>query len=100
MNTSKLTIAALAAITAALGFAVVPALTTSQAFAQDCAGCGGGGHLRAETCEQTQSGDVVADDCPGQSQKSPNKDETTTIDAGKSGKPKYICDEDGVCTRV
>ena len=99
MNT-KVTFAAIAAISVALALAVVPALTTSQAFAQDCPGCQGGGHDRDETCTQTQSDDVVEGDCPGESQKSKNKDEVTIIDAGKSGKPKFICDEEGVCTRV
>ena len=47
-NSHKVTFAALAAITAVLGFAVVPALT-NQVFAQDCPGCQGGGHQKEFT---------------------------------------------------
>ena len=96
----KVTFAALAAITVALGLAVVPAVTTSQAFAQDCPGCQGGGHEREETCDKKNTDEIEEGPCPGESQKSKNKDEETIINAGKSGKPKFICDEEGVCTRV
>jgi hypothetical protein len=78
----------------------VPALTTSQAFAQDCPGCEGGGHEREETCDKKNTVEVEEGPCPGESQKSKNKDEETIINAGKSGNPKFICDEEGVCTRV
>ena len=96
----KVTFAALAAITVALGLAVVPALTTSQAFAQDCPGCGGAGHEKTQTCDKKNTPEIEQGPCPGESQKSKNKDESTTINAGQSGKPKFICNEEGVCTRV
>lgn len=44
----KMTFATVAAITAVLGFAVVPALT-NQVFAQDCPGCQGQGHNKEAT---------------------------------------------------
>jgi hypothetical protein len=100
MNSNKVTLAAIAAIGVALGFAVVPALTTSQAFAQDCPGCQGGGHEREETCDKKNTDVIEEGPCPGESQKSKNKDEGTTINAGQSGNPKFICNEEGVCTRV
>jgi hypothetical protein len=47
-KSNKMTFAALGAITVALGFAVVPALT-NQVFAQDCPGCQGQGHNKDAT---------------------------------------------------
>jgi hypothetical protein len=44
----KMTFAAVAAVTAVLGFAVVPAMT-NLVFAQDCPGCQGGGHRDVDT---------------------------------------------------
>jgi Ribonuclease G/E len=100
MITNKVTFAALAAITVALGFAVVPALTTSQAFAQDCPGCHGQGHVREPEpeCVNTSSPSENADkegECPGGSLNSPSKQEETEVDRGKSGKPKGIDVEEG-----
>jgi hypothetical protein len=79
------TFAALAAIAVALTLAVVPALT-SQALAFP--GENGQGHQREEDCTQTQSGGSTSGDCPGQSEKSPNKEECTTVFAGKSSNIK------------
>ena len=79
------TFAALAAIAVALTLAVVPALT-SQALAFP--GENGQGHTKTETCDQTASGGSTTGDCPGKSEKSPNKEECTTTLAGKSSNIK------------
>jgi hypothetical protein len=73
----KVTFAAVAAITAALSLAIVPALTT-QAFAQDFSQ--GRGHT--QTCDKANTDEIEEGPCPGQSHKSDNKFEATY--AGKS----------------
>jgi hypothetical protein len=83
---NKTTIAALAAIAVATSLAVVPAALTNQALAFP--GENGQGHQRAEECTQTQSGGSTTGDCPGQSEKSPNKEECTTTFAGHSSNIK------------
>src|SRR5918994_3234429 len=89
MITNKVTFAALAAITVALAFAVVPALT-NQVFAQDsCPGCQGKGHERdPEVCVNESSGKEKEGECSGNSLSSPNKQEEQVVYKGKSGNIK------------
>lgn len=65
--------------------ALSPVVANQVASAQ---GEQGQGHTRTntQTCTQTQSGDSSTGGCEGQSEKSPNKDQTTcsTVFAGKS----------------
>jgi len=89
MNTNKVTLAALAAMTVALGLAVVPAALTSQVFAAqpECPGCEGGGHQTVETTTCTNPGGHVKEgDCPGQSENAEPQVEQTceTVFAGQS----------------
>jgi hypothetical protein len=86
MNTNKVTFAALAAIAVATSLAVLPAALANQALAFP--GENGQGHKRTEECTQTQSGGTTTGDCPGSSEKSPNKEECTTTFAGKSSNIK------------
>lgn len=85
-----MTFAAVAVMAVALSLAVVPALFTSQVFAQpECPGCHGGGHTEGETeCKNTSSDSTSEGECPGNSLKSPNKQEETEVKAGKSGQTK------------
>ena len=53
-----------------------------QAFASTFPGSQGQGHEETDTCVQGDRS--FGEDCPGESQKSPNRDECTTITAGKS----------------
>ena len=78
----KLTLAALAAITAALSLAVVPALT-NQAFAQDCPGCQGQGHEKDATNRGGQEKDP---DSPAA--------KCVTIFAGQSDNVKFTNEDD------
>ena len=78
----KLTLAALAAITVALGFAVVPALT-NQVFAQDCPGCQGQGHQKDTTNRGGQEKDP---DSPAA--------KCVTIFAGQSDNVKFTNEDD------
>jgi hypothetical protein len=81
MNSNKVTFAALAAITVALGFAVVPALT-NQVFAQDCPGCQGQGHDKDAT---NRGGHEKDPDSPAA--------KCVTIFAGKSDNIKFQSDD-------
>ena len=83
------TFAAVAAITAALSLAIVPALT-NQAFAHDCPGCHSQGHQVEEEpeCVNTSSGKEKEGECPGGSLNSPNKQEEREVTAGKSDNVK------------
>jgi hypothetical protein len=99
MITNKVTFAALAAMTVAVGLAAVPALT-NQVFAAkpECPGCDGGGHEEVET-EQCilPNGNVKSADegCPGKSEQAEPQQqiECETVFAGQSDNPKgTTCD--------
>ena len=90
-----MTFGAVAAITAALSLAVVPALI-NQAVAQDCPGCQGKGHETSDpVCVNESSGKTKEGECPGGSLSSPNKQQEETVTAGKSGNPKGTIVEEG-----
>jgi hypothetical protein len=78
----KLTLAAVAAMAIALGFAVVPALT-NQVFAQDCPGCQGQGHNKEAT---NRGGHEKDPDSPAA--------KCVTIFAGQSEHVKFTNEDD------
>jgi hypothetical protein len=60
----------------------------NQVLAQDFPGSGGQGHQRDTNC--TQGGRDLGDECPGKSEEhNKNRDECTTVFAGKSDTIKF-----------
>jgi hypothetical protein len=85
-TTYALTIATIAIAAAMLAISPM----ASQVYGQ---GLQGKGHTKDTSC--TQDGRDLGDECPGKSEKSPNRDECTTIFAGKSDNVKdVVCEEE------
>jgi hypothetical protein len=74
MQNKTTTIALLVIVAATLAFVVVAPLSITKASAAISTN-------KQTTCDQTQSGGSTSGPCPGQSLKSPNKQETTTCTA-------------------